>query len=313
MSLLNATFDNRRNNRRSEPAKTGDRPGAEHATAAKSVARVCSTLRSAGIDAARAEAGWLVAHVLGLGSALDIWSAPDRSLTPQQFTRLSELTIRRIRGEPLQYLTGLAGFYGMDLVVGPGVLIPRPETERLVELAIEAYPGAGAVCDLCTGSGAVALALARELPGAPRVLGIDIAPEALRYAGLNRRRLGIANVHLAAGDLFAAVKSGARFAMITANPPYVAPTQYVQLPVDVRDHEPGTALLAADGGLAVIRRIARAAPAHLTPGGVLLCEIGSEQHGQARDIFEAAGFQRTTVLSDYTGRPRVVRAYAPRH
>ncbi|NOY80303.1 MAG: peptide chain release factor N(5)-glutamine methyltransferase [Kiritimatiellaeota bacterium] len=281
-------------------------------TAAASVVKTLSALRSAGIDTARAEAGWLVAHVLGLNSALDVWRTPDRVLTAGQFARLAELTDRRLRGEPLQYLTGLAGFYGMELVVGPGVLVPRPETERLVDLALEAYPGAGAVCDLCTGSGAVAFALARELPGAPTVVAIDIAPRALRYAALNRRRLGVARVHLVVGDLFAPVRPAARFAMITANPPYVSPAQYAQLPVDVRDHEPGIALLAGDDGLSVIRRIANTAPRHLTPGGVLLCEIGSEQYVEARNILAAAGFRQIAILPDHTGRPRVARATAPR-
>jgi len=272
---------------------------------------VAAALAGAGIGNARGEAGWIVAHVLGLRSGLDAQLYSDRPFEAEAWRKVCGMTERRVGGEPLQYVLGTAGFYGMNLAVGPGVLIPRPETERLVDVAIELYPGAGSVCDLCTGSGAVALALARELPGPPLVVGIDISRDALRYADTNRRHFTVSNLRLVAGDLLTGLKASARFTLITVNPPYVDPALFGKLPPEIVDHEPDLALVAAERGLAVIRGIAESAPAHLEAGGWLLCEISSEQGKAARVLFEEAGLRETSVVLDYTGRDRIVVGRAP--
>lgn len=270
-----------------------------------------AALTAADVENAGGEAGWILAHVLGVRSGLDVELRPERRLEAEAWRKVRALTERRARGEPLQYVLGTAGFYGMDLTVGPGVLIPRPETERLVDLAVERYPGSGPVCDLCTGSGAVALALGRELPGQPLVIGTDSSLNALRYADINRRRLDVFNLRLIASDLLTGLAHSARFVLITANPPYVGPELFEELPAEIVNFEPASALVAAERGLAVIRRIAESAPAHLAPGGWLLCEISSEQGEDARQLLDAGGFRETSVMRDYTGRDRVVMGRKP--
>jgi release factor glutamine methyltransferase len=263
-------------------------------------------LRAAGVSNAAQEASWLIEHVLRLrpGAAQ---AAGARTVSAEAAVHVGRDLCRRLGGEPLQYVLGDTEFFGLELEVGPGVLIPRPETERLVELALEAYSGSGAVCDLCTGSGAVALALASRLPPATEILGVDISEAALAFAVRNRDRLGLRNAQFACGDLFAPLRAAPRFALITANPPYVSQDEYGALPPEVRDYEPREALLAGADGLEVIRRIAVDAHSWLLPDGWLLCEIGSAQGKPVRALFEAAGYREVAVLRDYAERDRVLR------
>ena len=269
-----------------------------------------AALRGEGIANGMQEAAWLLEHVLGLRSG-QAWLAASRDVPPGAVRRFRARIGRRRSGEPLQYILGSVEFHGLELRVGPGVLIPRPETERLVDFAVADYPGQGPVCDLCTGSGAVALALAARLPKGTVVLGTDLAPAALRYARRNRRRLGLRGVRFLEGDLFDPVPRAMRFALVTANPPYVSPRAFARLPATVRDYEPRLALYAGDRGLAVLKRIATAAVRRLAPGGRILCEISSEQGRAARALFEECGLRNVTVAKDYSGRDRIVRAQAP--
>ncbi|MBN2450881.1 MAG: nucleoside triphosphate pyrophosphohydrolase [Lentisphaeria bacterium] len=265
-------------------------------------------LCAVGIGNGMQEARWLLAQASGRPSGA---LRPGWEVSGEVCSAFAGLLERRCRGEPLQYILGSAEFYGLELMVGPGVLIPRPETERLVEAALEAYGGSSSpVCDLCTGSGAVALALAHAWRGRVAVFATDISATALGYARGNARRLGLA-VSFFEGDLFAPLPAALRFALVTANPPYVSPAAYAVLPSEVRDHEPREALLADEDGLAMVRRLAEEAPDRLAPGGAVVCEISSEQGPRAGALFEAAGYRDVRVLRDYTERDRIVAARWP--
>ena len=216
-----------------------------------------------------------------------------------------ELVARRAGGEPLQYLEGSAAFGPFDLLVDQRVLIPRPETEGLWELARRAVTAPRLILDLCTGSGALAIALQVSFPAA-RVIGTDISPDALEVARQNGLRHA-PDVEWALGDLFDALEprlAGA-FDLIVANPPYVASSEWGRLPDDVR-HEPRVALVSGPTGLEVLRRIASESQAWLASGGVVICEIGETQAGEARELFE--GFRAVEIHPDLPGRDRYVVA-----
>jgi release factor glutamine methyltransferase len=264
------------------------------------LALATGALLERGIRNGAQEARWLLDHVAG-----DSTSAP---VPPETEARFRALLQRRLAGEPLQYVMASTEFHGLDFSVGPGVLIPRPETERLVDFALARYPGHHGICDLCTGSGAIILALAHALPDVEPTVGIDLSPEALAYARRNRESLGLHRVGLIEGDLFAPIPDDIQFGLVTANPPYVSAEEYAQLPGDVADWEPRLALFAEDRGLALIQRIANSTPPRLVPGGWLLCEIGCEQGEATRTIFRDAGFAHVEILQDYCQRDRVVAA-----
>lgn len=246
-------------------------------------------LVASGVENGRQEARWLVEFAVKNGCS------------PEQF---DEMVRRRVNGEPLQYIMGSCDFYGFELMVGKGVLIPRPETEVLVEIAEQLLAADGTVLDLCTGSGAIALALAALKPNA-QITGVDISPDALFYARSNQKRLKVENVRWLEGDLFAPLEKDETFDMITANPPYVAPTEYEQLETVVKDYEPKLALVAENEGLAIIQRIIDGAKTHLDDGGWLLMEIGEEQGGRVLKMLSDAGFRETRIQKDYAGKDRI--------
>lgn len=219
-------------------------------------------------------------------------------------TRFAALVALRLRGHPLQYLEGTAAFGPLDLAVDDRVLIPRPETEQLWEMACRLVPHPRVVLDLGTGSGALALAFAHRFPAA-RVVAVDASPGALEVASANGDRLGLA-VEWLAGDLFDPLPAELEGAvdLLVSNPPYVAEAEWPDLPTDVR-HEPRQALVAGPRGTEVLERIAAAAPRWLAPGGWLACEIGETQGGWAREAF-SAGLVDVEVRPDLTGRDRFV-------
>ncbi|MEX1005635.1 MAG: peptide chain release factor N(5)-glutamine methyltransferase [Acidimicrobiia bacterium] len=217
----------------------------------------------------------------------------------------ADLLARRAGGEPLQYLEGTAAFGPFDLVVDGRVLIPRPETEGLWELAAGAVTDPRLVLDLCTGSGALAIALSASFPEA-RVIGADISSEALTVARENGLRHAPA-VEWVLGDLFDALDAqlvGA-FDLIVSNPPYVASSEWARLPDDVR-REPRLALVSGPTGLEVLRRIASESSAWLAAGGVVVCEIGETQADPVREVFD--GFASVEIRPDLQGRDRYVVA-----
>ena len=255
------------------------------------------------LGGARLDAELLLAHALGVSRAR-LYAWPEHEPEPMQREAFDRLVAARERGEPIAYLTGRREFWSLDLAVTPDVLIPRHETELLVELALDriARDRDVRVADLGTGSGAIALALARERPLA-RVTATDASAAALDVARRNAARLGIGNVAFAVGDWYAAL-GDARFDLIISNPPYIAAGDAHLAQGDLR-FEPAAALASGADGLDAIRRIVADAPEHLADGGALLLEHGFDQSLRVRALLDAAGFQNVTSVSDNGGHERV--------
>ncbi|MGE4559295.1 MAG: peptide chain release factor N(5)-glutamine methyltransferase [Desulfobulbus sp.] len=222
-----------------------------------------------------------------------------------------QLVNRRCRRIPLQHLTGVQEFWSLELVVSPAVLIPRPETEFLLEQVlanVDRRPGQR-VLDMCTGSGAIALVLAREL--ACRVVAVDLSAAALAIARRNRSKYRLeGQVALIQGDLFSGLHPGNKYDCIVSNPPYIADAEIDFLEPEVALAEPRMALSGGEDGLACIRRIIESAPDFLQPGGWLFLEIGAEQETAVAHLLQRAGgvYEQIRVEPDYAGRPRVARA-----
>ncbi|MGB9670159.1 MAG: peptide chain release factor N(5)-glutamine methyltransferase [Halothiobacillaceae bacterium] len=253
-------------------------------------------------DSPRADADILLSHVLVRPrSYLLAW--PERELLPGQWTAFRALVERRARGEPVAYLTGSREFFGLDLAVSNAVLIPRPETELLVEAALERLPGRPCmVADLGSGSGAIALAIAKMRPDA-RVVAVDASQQALEVARTNVERLGLRNVELREGDWCKGL-ADERFDMIVSNPPYICEDDPHLARGDVR-FEPAMALASGADGLEAIRAIVACAPLHLSPGGWLLFEHGFDQAEAVAGLMRKAGFIDVESLRDLLGHGRV--------
>jgi release factor glutamine methyltransferase len=230
---------------------------------------------------------------------LEAIAGPDNSL--------DELVARRLDGEPLQYIEGSAAFGPLDLMVDDRVLIPRPETEGVFELACKMVRAPEVIVDLCTGSGALALALKHQFPAAA-VFATDISADAIEVATMNRYRTGH-QIYLAEGDLFDPLPSAilGTVDLIVANPPYVADVEFSGLPRDVQ-REPRVALVSGATGLEVIQRIGASVASWLRPGGVVICEIGERQGISASSSFADLP---AVVRQDNTGRDRYVVAVKP--
>lgn len=245
----------------------------------------------------------LLAHVVGRDRS---WLAAhrDEALTKTQADAFAALARRRREGEPVAYLTGRKEFWGLALAITPAVLIPRPETETLVELALGWLPADRPVrvLDLGTGSGAIALALAYERPRA-RVVATDTSAAALAVARDNARRLAIGNVEFGEADWFAGIPSEP-YDVIVGNPPYVADGDPHLREGDVR-FEPAAALVASDGGLTALRTIIAEAPGHLVAGGALAVEHGYAQSDAVQALLREAGFADIVVRRDLAGIARV--------
>ena len=250
-------------------------------------------LAAAGCVSAAAEADWLLEE------------------TPTE-EALRAMVARRAAGEPLQYVIGWAPFGPLRLAVGPGVFVPRPETESLADRAATHLRAAGEpriAVDLCTGSGAIACFLAAEVPGA-RVLATELDPGALAWARPNAERYG---VELLAGDLDEPLppELAGRLDVLCANVPYVPSGAIATMPTDVRDHEPLLALDGGPDGLDVLRRLVARAGHWLAPGGGLLCEIGEDQAEAAAALLTTAGLAGVAVHPDLVGRDRIVEGTRP--
>lgn len=276
------------------------------------IAEAAVSLDAAGVGTPRLDAELLLAAACGVDRTALYVRGSEPVHGPSGATFRSFLA-RRMRREPLQYIVGRQEFWSLEFAVTPDVLIPRPETELLVELALDAARSVGArdaaplrLCDVGTGCGCIAMALAHELPSA-EVWAVDISMRALAVAELNAQRLGVAErLRFLRGDLFASV-ARQRFDIILANPPYLTRDDFADLQPEVA-FEPRIALDGGADGLATIRRLLAAAPDRLAAGGRLLMEIGSEQAAAVESVARAVGFKAISIRSDFAGLPRVLMA-----
>ncbi|WP_460712276.1 peptide chain release factor N(5)-glutamine methyltransferase [Lysobacter terrae] len=276
---------------------------------APAVRRLDALLRAARGRIDPVDAEFLLVHVLRKPRSW-LFAHREDETSEEVAAGFEALVQRRARGEPVAYLTGHRGFWRFDLAVTPDTLIPRPETELLVELALARLPAGRElrVADLGTGSGAIALALAYERPRA-QVLACDASTQALAVAQANAQALGLANVAFRAGDWFVPL-AGERFHLIASNPPYIALGDPHLVAGDLR-FEPAAALSSGADGLDAIRRIATDAPMHLEADGWLLLEHGWEQGAAVRDLLSHAGFLDVTTERDLEGRDRVTLGRTP--
>jgi release factor glutamine methyltransferase len=278
-------------------------------TVLEMVAWTADWLKERGFHNPRLNAELLLAGTLGL-KRLDLYLQHDRPLRPEELAEFKTRLRRRAKREPLQYIDGKAAFRDLSLAVDPRVLIPRPETEVLVQAVLDWAEGKDALAalDIGTGSGAIALALATEGPFA-RVVATDLSEGALEVARQNRDDAAPgAPVDFRQGSLYAPV-AGERFDVVVSNPPYVGSEEREGLDAEVRDWEPAAALFAGAGGLDVIRPLVAEAPAHLRPGGLLALEIGAAQAEAVCALIRAAHrFGEPRVRRDLAGRERIVLA-----
>jgi release factor glutamine methyltransferase len=242
----------------------------------------------------------LLCHALGI-SRTALITQSDRALTDDEAARVSAVLQRRIAGEPVAYIVGRREFYGLDFTVGPGVLIPRPETELLVELALERLPPRGRVLDMGTGSGAIAVAIAHARPDA-QVTALDVSPAAIAIAQRNAD-LNSVTVRFLHSDWFAAI-AGTTFDLIVSNPPYIAAGDRHLSEGDLR-FEPAGALTDHADGLSALRAIVDGAPAHLAPQGWLLMEHGYDQSAAVQALLSSRGYAGVQSWHDLAGIARV--------
>jgi release factor glutamine methyltransferase len=260
------------------------------------LAAAVDALEAAGVDDPRLDAELMLAHAMDTSRA-DLYAEPERSLEPPASREFSEMVRRRVRREPVAYILGRAHFRELELIVDHRVLIPRPETELLVELAQDGQR----VLDVGTGSGAIALAIANERKGV-RVTGIDSSPEAVEVARANAARSGL-EVEFLIADLIV----GGPYDLIVSNPPYIRESEWQSLQPEISLYEPADAVIAGPDGLDIIRALIPAAAEVLVRGGVLGVEVGQGQSRTVEALFERARFTHVETIRDLAGIPRVVR------
>lgn len=272
-------------------------------------------LARAGVGSAEVDAEMLIGHVLGISRGRVQALAVAGSLVPAEAAaEIAHLVERRAAREPLQHLTGVAAFRTLELAVGPGVFVPRPETEQVAQVAIDALRAVATpepvAVDLGTGSGALALALAAEVPHA-RVIGVENSTEAFIWARQNLRRTGLTNARLVFADLVdALVELDGAVSVVVSNPPYI-PKGAVPRDPEVRLHDPEAALYGGEDGLDVVRAVSRTALRLLHRGGTLVLEHGELQGPDVRRLLSADGWNAAATVPDLTGRPRATSALRP--
>lgn len=263
-------------------------------------------------SARRIEAEQLLGSVLQCSRA-NLYLDLSAALTSEQETSLRRMVAARGQGEPLQYVTGVQSFGPLDLVVGPGVLVPRPETELVAQRCVQLLEGieAPVVVDIGTGTGAIALFIAAQRPDA-ELWAIDVSSAALAWARRNLAALGLAGVRLLQSDLFEALPGRLHRAcdLVVSNPPYLSQKEFEAAPVEVREHEPESALMGGRSGAELSEELISQAPTWLRSGGKLVIETGP---GQAKRVQRAMEqhFQGVTISSDLSGRPRIAEGSKP--
>jgi release factor glutamine methyltransferase len=261
-----------------------------------------------GVESPRLNAEILIGHALGL-KRMQLYLQFERILAGAELDKIRPLVRRRGQREPLAYVVGETDFHGLRLKTDRRALVPRPETEGLVELVVQTcVPPPARILDLGTGGGCIALALAQAFPAA-QVTAIDASEEALALARENAAATGLAaRVQFIRSDWYAALPAGAAFDAIVANPPYLTATETAVTQPEVHAFEPAIALTAAEEGLAALRAIVAGASAHLAPGGLLALETGIAHHARLLHLLEAAGLRECSSHRDLAGRDRYVLA-----
>ncbi len=284
----------------------------EHWTTLRMILWSAEYLKGKGVETGRLDAEWLLSAALGV-DRLQLYLQHDRPLSSEEREVFKPLLRRRAGREPLQYIIGRTGFRQLELKTDPRVLIPRPETEMLVQEVLDwASAGRGSlgrVWDMGTGTGAVALSLVTESE-CTRVVATDVSPEALSVAVENAKQYDMNGlVEFREGSLFEPLKKGEKFDVIVSNPPYIAEGEKQTLQPEVRDWEPPKALFAGEDGLDVIRQLVAGAPKRLLAGGLLAFECGLGQAERIKTDLNATGaFTAVRIRPDLTGRPRFVVA-----
>ncbi len=281
--------------------------------AAALLREAAQVLRAAGVEAADRDAERLLRHLLGWDRAA-LLARPEAEVAAETASAFRALVARRSLREPLQHLVGIQAFWKHEFLVTPDVLVPRPETELLLEVSLERLRSLARplVVDVGTGSGCLALSLAAERPDA-RVHATDVSEPALRVARENARRLGLEHrVRFHAGDLLEPVADlSGSVDLVLSNPPYIDEAQRGTLAPEVRDHEPAAALFASDHGLAVYRRLVPSAVCSLRPGGALVLELGAGQRAAVERLCSDAGLAVVEVRPDLQSIPRALVAVKP--
>lgn len=275
-------------------------------TIQRAIADAAHTLAESGVKEARLDAGSLLSHVIARDRTF-ILAHPERGLDQGEFERFRHAVTRRAAGEPLQHLTGHQEFFKLDFEVTPDVLIPRPETELIVEVALELIDRDAPInlADIGTGSGSLAISLLNELPNA-RAVAVDISPAALEVAQRNAERHHVIDrLRLVESDGFASIESKKTFDLIVSNPPYVSDTEMKSLPREVR-YEPAGALAGGPDGFDVIRRLLHDAPRFLRSGGHFIFEIGFGQGEPVKESINRTTWELIEIKHDLANIPRTV-------
>jgi release factor glutamine methyltransferase len=277
------------------------------------IQRSADFLARKGVDAPRLQVEWLLAHQLAI-PRLQLYLQFDRPVAEPDLAAVRDLVQRRGRREPLQHILGTVLFHSLEFKVDRRVLIPRPETERLAELALawcqSRSTDSPLLLDFGTGSGCLAITLAHHLPNA-RIHAIDVCPNALTVARENAARYPAGRqILFHHGDGFAPLPADLRFDLIVSNPPYIASADIDELEPEVRDHDPRIALDGGLDGLDFLRRLAQEAPRWLNPHGFIMVELGDGQEPAARLLFTRHNWVVEQVAHDYTQRPRVLIAHS---
>jgi release factor glutamine methyltransferase len=275
---------------------------------AEAILEATKALRGAGLSEPRREAGSLLANVLARDQTFLITHA-EILLTAEEVAAFRRHIDRRAGREPLQYIIGSQEFFGLEFDVNRDALIPRPETELLVETALDLIDSASAaplICDVGTGTGCIAISLLHERPRA-RAIALDISPLAARLATQNAARHQIGErIAFVVADCLAAFRIKPRFDLIVSNPPYIADRDWADLQLEVREHEPRVALTSGSDGLLMIRRLLKEAPALLVDGGHLVIEIGYDQRVAVEEMIDARIWNLLGIRNDLQGIPRTV-------
>ena len=267
--------------------------------------RATDILRERGSRSPRLDAELLLVYSLGLKNRVELYTNFDRPLTEEEVENYRQLIIRRAKGEPVAYITGKKEFYGFEFLVERGVLIPRPETELLVEAVYEFLKGKEGltVVDVGTGSGCIVLTLCKLTGGKHSFFGTDISKKALEVARENRKRLGCDKVQFLKGDLLSPVDFPVD--VVVSNPPYV-PLNDKRLDREVLKFEPAVALFGGETGLEVIERLIAQVSEKLKPGGFIALEVGEGQSREVKSLLEFSGFHSVNIIKDLSGIERVV-------